>query len=291
MVKKFNNDGAKKFYLLLPYILITLVLVIVPLVLIFLRSFMSATDSVTGDHLPVKDNWNFLGKNTFEKIGLSLMVAVACTIFCLIIGYMFAYFLSLSKSLPLKILAISLITSPMWISMLVKIVGLKTLFDFINGSPNSTYGSIYTIIALTYINLPVFILTIYTYLNSIPKNLLQASKDLGKNSLQTFCFVVVPYTKNAIFSGMALVFLPSLTTAGVTQFVDNSNNGSTIGGDLMNQGLEATASEIALSRVASLSLVICLLILLLWTFFVLLPKTIKIIKNNKNKRGNSQCIV
>lgn len=286
MVNKFSAPAStKKFLLLLPYILITIVLVVIPLILIFLRSFTSAVDSVTGEKLPVADNWNFIGRTTFEKIGISLLNALATTAFCLVIGYLFAYFLALSKSLPLKILAISLITSPMWISMLVKLVGLKTLFDFINGAPNSTYGSIYTIIALTYINLPVFILTIYTFINSIPKNLLQASKDLGKNSVQTFFYVVVPYTKTAIFSGLSLVFLPSLTTAGVAQFVDNSNYGGTIGGDLLNQGLEASASQIALSRVASLSLVICLLILIIWVTVVLIPKTIKIIKAKKIKEG------
>lgn len=281
MVTKFNRSSGKKFLLLLPYILITIVFVIIPLFFIFLKSVTSAKDSVTGEQLPVTDNWNFIGASIFEKIGLSIGVALCTTLFCVLIGYLFAYFLSLSKNLSLKIVAIALITSPMWISMLVKLVGLKTLFDFINGSPNSTFGAIYTIIALTYINLPIFILTIYTFINSIPKNLLQASKDLGKNCFQTFFYVIIPYTKNAIFSGIALVFLPALTNAGVSQFMDNSNDGSLIGNDLLNQGLEASSSEIALARVSALSLVICLLILILWSSFVLIPKAIKYYKHNK----------
>lgn len=285
MVKKFNVSSTNKFLLLLPYFLITLLFVVIPLVLILIKSFTPATDSITNEKLPISDNWNFIGQSTFEKIGLSLGIAIASTLSCLVIGYLFAYFLSLSKKLSWKIVAISLITSPMWISMLIKLVGLKTLFDFINGAPNSTYGSIYTIIALTYINLPIFIITIYSFINSIPKNLLQASKDLGKTNVQTFFYVIVPYTKNAIFSGLTLVFLPSLTTAGVTQFVNNSNDGVIIGGDLLNQGLEASTSEIALARVSSLSLVICLLILILWTVFVLIPKAVKHHKANKGVKN------
>lgn len=281
MTKLISKNSWGNILKLLPYLIITLVFVVIPLVLIFQKSFTPTTDSITGQTIPVEDNWNFIGLNIFEKIGLSIGIAIACTALCAIVGYVFAYFLSLSQKTYLKIIAIALITSPMWISMMIKLVGLKTLFDFINGAPNSTYGHIYTILALSYINLPVFILTIYAFLNSIPKNLLQASKDLGKSALQTFFHVIIPYTKNAIFSGLALVFFPSLTSAGVAQFVNNSNDGATIGGDILNQGLEGSTSQIALARVSSVSLVMCLIIILIWSFSVLIPRAIKAHKKNK----------
>lgn len=273
----FNVDknNISKFLLLLPYFLITLLLIVIPLIIIFIKPFQPTTDTIDGSKIPVSDNWSFLGITVWEKIGLSLLVAIIVTSICVVLGYAFAYFLSLSKNVTSKIIAISLMTSPMWISFLIKLVGLKELFDTIAGSSNSTYGIIYTIIALIYVNLPIFILTIYTFLNTIPKNLLQASKDLGKNSFQTFFLVVLPYTKNAIISGATLVFLPTLTTAGVTQFMDNSNNGSLIGSIMLDKGLEATSSQIALARVATLSLIICLVILVLWTITFIIPKTVK----------------
>lgn len=279
----FNVDknNISKFLLLLPYFLITLLLIVIPLIIIFIKPFQPTTDTIDGSKIPVSDNWSFLGITVWEKIGLSLLVAIIVTSICVVLGYAFAYFLSLSKNVTSKIIAISLMTSPMWISFLIKLVGLKELFDTIAGSSNSTYGIIYTIIALIYVNLPIFILTIYTFLNTMPKNLLQASKDLGKNSFQTFFLVVLPYTKNAIISGATLVFLPTLTTAGVTQFMDNSNNGSLIGSIMLDKGLEATSSQIALARVATLSLIICLVILVLWTITFIIPKTVKHYRNNK----------
>lgn len=283
MLKKINKGLLNKSLLLSPYIILTILFVVVPIFFIITKSLSPTKDSVTSEILDVSNNWNFIDKTIFEKIGLSFGISIASTIICAIFGYLFAYFLSLSKNKSLKIIAVCLITSPMWISTLIKLVGLKTFFDLMNGSPNSTYGNIYTILALSYINFPIFILTIYTYINSIPKNLLQASKDLGKSSIKTFFCVVVPYTKNAIISGILLVFLPSLTNAGVTQFVNNSNDGSIIGNDLLNQGLESSSSQIALARVSSLSLLICLLILLLWSIFVLIPKAIKTYKKNKEK--------
>ncbi|MDE5553180.1 MAG: ABC transporter permease subunit [Malacoplasma sp.] len=283
---RINKNSLGKFTLLIPYIVITLLLIVIPLILIFIKPFQESIDSSTNSKIPISENWSFLGQTIWEKIGLSILVAVIVTFVCVVLGYAFAYFLSLSKGMISRIVAISLMTSPMWVSFLVKIVSLKEVFDFINNAPNSTYGMGYTIIVLIYVNLPIFILTIYTFLNTIPKNLLEASKDLGKNSVQTFIYVILPLTKNAIVSGIILVFLPALTTAGVTQFIDNSNNGDLIGSALLDQGLQATSSQIALARVASLSLVICLLVLITWSFLVLIPKTVKFIKKNKMKKEN-----
>lgn len=283
MFLKINSNIFKRAILLSPYVLITIVLVIIPLILVIIKSFVPSIDSTSNNSLQIKQNWNFLGSSIFQKIFLSIGTAVATTILCLIIGYLFAYFLSLTKKPALKIIAISLITSPLWISVLIKLVGIKTLFDFINQAPNSTFGTFYTILALTYINLPIFILTIYTHINLIPKNLLDASKDLGKNSIQTFFYVVIPYTKQAIISGLILVFLPSLTNAGVTQFVNNSNSGSLIGNDLLNQGLEGSSSQIALARVSSLSLVISSTVLVLWSIFLIIKFLFKF-KTKKIRR-------
>ncbi|RXY97063.1 ABC transporter permease subunit [Malacoplasma penetrans] len=279
MITKFgisiNKSSSSKFFLLLPYFLITLLLIVIPLIIVFIKPFQPTNDAIDGSQIPVSDNWSFLTATVWGKIGMSILVAIIVTAVCVVFGYAFAYFLSLSKSMTSKIVSISLMTSPMWISFLIKLVGLKELFDTLAGTTNSTYGMIYTIIALIYVNLPIFILTIYTFLNTIPKNLLQASKDLGKNSFQTFFLVILPYTKNAVISGATLVFLPTLTTAGVTQFMDNSNSGSLIGSIMLDKGLEATSSQIALARVATLSLIICLVILVLWTVAFLIPKTIK----------------
>lgn len=286
--KKFrvNKSALGRFALIIPYIIVTLLLIVIPLILIFIRPFIQSVDEATGNPIPVSENWSFLGQTLWQKIGLSFFVAIVVTLICAILGYAFAYFLSLSKNLFARILAISLMTSPMWVSFLIKIVSMKEVFDFINDAPNSTYGIGYTIIALVYVSLPIFILTIYTFLNTIPKNLLEASKDLGKNSFQTFIYVVLPLTKNAIISGITLVFLPALTTAGVTQFMDNSNNGDLIGSALLDQGLQATSSQIALARVSSLSLVICLLVLVVWSVLVLIPRAVRFVRKNRMKKEN-----
>lgn len=270
MNKLFIFKSKKKdIVLLLPFILLTFLFIIIPMIMIFIRSL---TPTVSGS---INENWNFIDYHVWEKIFLTLGIAIITTIICLIVGYMFAYFLSLSKKKIYKILSISLITSPIWMSMLMKLVGLKTLFDAMNGSPNSTYGNIYTIIALVYINLPLFILTIYNFLDSVPKNLVDASKDLGKNVFQTFFFIIVPYTKNAIISGLSLVFFSSFTAAGVSKFVNNSNNGDLIGGEILDQGQMAPISEIAMARVSALALILSVFMLSLYLTTLVIKKLYK----------------
>lgn len=289
MNNKFISTIKKnnKFWMFIPYFLISIILILIPLIIVVIRAFTPAVVS-SGDgsvSLPVSENWNFIDYTVFEKILLSIGIAFVTSLLCLVIGYPFAYFLSLNKNKCLKILTVSIVISPIWMSFLIKLVSLKTLFDLMNGSPNSTYGNVYSIIALVYINLPIFILTIYTYINSIPKNLLDASKDLGKNSLQTFFFVIVPYTKNAIMSGLTLVFLPSITVAGVSKFMNNSNDGELVGDIIVGQGQSALVSNIALSRVSALCIVLCAAILILFAIFLVIRKVLKVQKSKRDNGG------
>ncbi|GHU32274.1 hypothetical protein FACS1894166_05260 [Bacilli bacterium] len=115
-------------------------------------------------------------------------------------------------------------------------------------------------IGLIYLYLPFMIMPIYSVLNDMPKNLVYASYDLGYGPFRTFLKVVVPYTKTALISGITLVFLPSLTTVAVPQFLNN-NNGSMIGDLIVDQGQSGLTSDIALARASTLSLVLSLLML------------------------------
>lgn len=243
--------------LMLPYIIILLVFVVVPLILILVKS-LSPTSSGS-----MKLNWDFINGFIWWKIFQSFYIAVLATIICIGLAYPFAYFLSFSvRSKTVRGIIILLVTAPIWMSFLVKLVGLKTLFDSIAGYQNSTYGDIFTIIGLVYVYLPFMILPIYNTLSDMPKNLIFASKDLGRGNMSTFFHVVIPYTKGALASGITLVFLPSLTTVAVPQFLNASSSGSMIGDIIMQEGELAQTSDLALARASSLSLLISAILLL-----------------------------
>jgi spermidine/putrescine transport system permease protein len=57
-----------------------------------------------------------------------------------------------------------------------------------------------------------------------------------------------------------LVFLPSVTTVAVPQFLNNSSDGSLIGDIIVNEGAIAQTSEVALARVSALSMILLLVL-------------------------------
>lgn len=259
--------------LLLPYFLILVLFVGLPTLLIIIKS-LSPTSAG-----PMNLNWSFINDFIWMKILQSFLIAIITTFICILISYPFAYFLSFSiRSKAFKTLIVLLITAPIWMSFLIKIVGLKTFFDCINGFQNSTYGNIWTIIGLIYVYLPFMVLPIYNTLQDMPKNLIFASKDLGRNNFSTFIHVVLPYTKAALMSGVTLVFLPAITTVAVPQFMNASTSGSMIGDIIMEEGSLAQTSDISLARASALSLLIALLILMVFVIYLIIKLVTRKIK-------------
>ena len=272
-----KSSFLQKLLLCLPYLLLAIIFVITPTVLMLVRSFTSTSSG------PMYLNWSYLSGFVWWKILQSLYIAVASTILCIIIAYPFAYFMSFNtRSKLAKSIVVLLVTAPIWMSFLVKIVGLKTVFDTINGYENSTYGDIFTIIGLVYIYLPFMILPIFNVMNDMPKNLIFASKDLGRGSAATFFNVVLPYTKTALSSGITLVFLPALTTVAVPQFLNSNTSGSMIGDIIMEEGTMGQTSDISLARASTLSLVISLILLTTCGVYFSVQK---IMKMSAEKRG------
>ncbi|MBP5257029.1 MAG: ABC transporter permease [Mycoplasma sp.] len=275
--KKFSfTSSYRNFLLILPYILIVLVFIVIPILLIFIKSL---TPTNSGN---ISQNWNFVDVFIWKKILKSFIIAIITTVVSILIAYPFSYFLAFNfKGKITKTLAVLFITAPTWSSFLVKIIGVKTLFDFINGYQNSTSGDIYTIIGLVYLYIPFMILPIYNVLKDMPKNLIYASKDLGWSEWSTFVNVVIPYTKTALISGITLVFLPCLTIVSVPQFLNSSSSGSLIGDILMEEGLLAQTSDISLARASTLALIIFLFLVVGLLIYWLTKKISRLILKKK----------
>lgn len=275
--KKFSfTSSYRNFLLILPYILIVLVFIVIPILLIFIKSL---TPTNSGN---ISQNWNFVDVFIWKKILKSFIIAIITTVVSILIAYPFSYFLAFNfKGKITKTLAVLFITAPTWSSFLVKIIGVKTLFDFINGYQNSTSGDIYTIIGLVYLYIPFMILPIYNVLKDMPKNLIYASKDLGWSEWSTFVNVVIPYTKTALISGITLVFLPCLTIVSVPQFLNSSSSGFLIGDILMEEGLLAQTSDISLARASTLALIIFLFLVVGLLIYWLTKKISRLILKKK----------
>lgn len=267
----------RRYALLIPFLLFSTIMVIIPLIFVLLITLIPTENSSVGD------NWNILTGDIWLKILNSLWISIVSTILCILIAYPFCYFLSQTKSKTVKKIIFLFATMPMWLGSLIILIALKSLLDKINGALNSTYGHLYTIIGIIYLYIPYMMIPLYNSLENMPKNLVFASKDLGRDSFVTFFRVVVPYTKQALIAGITLVLLPSISVVAVPKFLNNSPGNSLIGDIIMDQGMLASESNIALARACVLSVTVSMLMLVVYLLIVSLPKIYTRIVQFKSK--------
>ena len=144
------------------------------------------------------------------------------TIFCILLGYPTAYVIAkyFGKGQGKLILAITL---PTWINMLVRtyawigilsdggiLQSLLNLLGFKSTQLLYTEGAV--LLGMVYNFIPFMILQINTSLSKMDKSLLEASSDLGANRYQTFWKVTFPLSIPGVISGIALVFLPAVSS-------------------------------------------------------------------------------
>jgi spermidine/putrescine transport system permease protein len=195
-----------------PYLLLLLLLVLLPFFFIVLYAFLQKDQSKL--YLTLSNFASFLSEPTFlSAFGLSFLFALITTGVCLIVGYPVAYFIGRSKG-KIRNIMVMLITIPMWINMLLRILAWMQIFDIITALTGiKIIGTDFAVIfGMVYDFLPFMIVPIYTSIMKIDPALYEASKDLGANSVKTFFHVTLPLSTPGIISGITMVFLPSATS-------------------------------------------------------------------------------
>jgi spermidine/putrescine transport system permease protein len=153
----------------------------------------------------------------------SFYIAGLCTLFCILLGYPFAYILARKTSRWKELLLLFLII-PFWTSSLIRsyamVAILKTkgilntallALGIIHQPLQLLFTNTAVIIGLVYNLLPFMILPLYANLERFDDRLVEAAKDLGANRFTTFTRVILPMSLPGIISGSILVFLPAMT--------------------------------------------------------------------------------
>lgn len=266
MKKKKNAKLFRPTSFALPYIIITLVFVIVPLILILIYAFRGADGSFTIENF--KDV--FTDKSNLDQLLKTLEIAVVSTAICLAIAYPTAYILASSPFNKMAILSLLFII-PMWINFMLRIFALKSLFGMI-GLSNGFWPAV---IGIVYDFFPYMLLPIYTVLLNMDKSYVEASRDLGASNVKTFVKVTLPLSVPGIISGISMMFMPIFSSYAITKMLgagDTSVIGSKIANLFENQSYGDYGYGSALSFVL---LVIVILFMLLVNFLT-----------NKASKGN-----
>ncbi len=204
--RKIENKGT---LLGIPYYVILIGLIIIPLVLIFFYS-ITVYEGNMFYKLTLEHFQNFFKQGSFVRTMLdSIKIALITTAVCLLIGYPAAYLIS-KQSPKVQAILILAVTVPMWINLLILTTAWVQILDLINPKLLGTDFAI--IIGMVNIYLPFMILPIYSVLTRINPRLYEAAADLGANSFRTFMRVTLPLSIGGVLSGITMVLLPAATT-------------------------------------------------------------------------------
>jgi spermidine/putrescine transport system permease protein len=209
----------------LPPLIWVTVFLLIPYTLLLCYSFWSVSPSQTIIHSWTLDNYReLLRVNVYlQTLFRSMWIAARVTIFSLLLGYPLAYYLSFYAGAR-KDLFYQLVIIPLWVSYLVRayawktILGsdgvLNTLLQYVHLTKHPLefllYSPFAVVLTLTHIYTPFAVLPIYAALEHIPRNLVEASHDLGASPLQTFWRVIFPLSIPGVLAGATFAFVLSL---------------------------------------------------------------------------------
>ena len=216
---------AYKAAITLPPLVWVAAFLLVPYILLFFYSFWSVSPQAE-----IVRSWNLDNYRQLVHVDVyldtlfrSMGIALRVTIFALLLGYPLAYYLSFHAG-PRKDLLYQLVIIPLWVSYLVRayawktILGsdgvLNTLLQFLHLTSHPLafllYSPFAVVLTLTHIYTPFAFLPIYAALEHIPRNLVEASHDLGASPAQTFWRVILPLSLPGILAGATFAFVLSL---------------------------------------------------------------------------------
>ena len=274
-MKKIRNRAntiveQKETRLAYPYALWSVIFIVVPLLLIVYYSFTRKTDD--GGILFTLENYRQAFDPLFLKVFTrSFVLAGIATFLCVIIGYPVAYIISKAK-ISRRDSLILLFILPMWMNFLLRtyawiaILGknglLNSLLGFFGLTPNSIlYTSAAVLLGMIYNFLPYMVLPIYTSLQKLDEDLVNAARDLGANTVTAFRKVIFPLSIPGVMSGVTMVFMPCVTTFAISRLLGGGK--TMLVGDLIEQQF-TTVGDWNLG--SSISMVMMVIILISMAF-------------------------
>ncbi|WP_232697967.1 ABC transporter permease [Brevibacillus daliensis] len=180
----------------------------------------------------------------------SLIVAVATTLICLLLGYPLAYMITRVNP-KWQNAWLLIVMLPFWINFLVRSYawviilrsqGLVNTFLQSIGLIDQPLTLLYTpgavLLGMVYALLPFIILPIYVSLEQLDRKKLEAAYDLGASPLKAFWHVTLPLSMPGVISGSILVFVSSLGMFVVPDIMGGAKS-ALFGNIIQNQFLSA----------------------------------------------------
>ena len=197
----------------IPYFIFLVLFVVLPLILVIVYAFQDNEGGFTLANI----GKFFSDSDAISTFALSLEVAIENTLICILLGYPAAYILA-DKHLNRSAVTIVLFILPMWINALMRTLATTELFNVLG----FTLGKGTLLFGMVYDYLPFMIYPIYNILQKMDKSYGEAAEDLGATPFQVFTKVTLPLSMPGIMSGVMMVFMPTVSTFAIAEFLTNN---------------------------------------------------------------------
>lgn len=206
------------FGLALPSVLLVSVAIIAPLAVMLWISITLPDGSLSFDtyrRILTTPVYTRSVTTTFQVSGMTVLT-------CMLLGTPFALVMAAVGQRLASILML-VVMLPFWTALLVRTYALSVLLQR-NGLVNTFLVDIGlvaeplplinnffgTIVGMTHVMLPLFILPVYAAIKQIDPNVIRAAASLGASKFFTLRAVILPLAANGLFAGAVLVFVLSL---------------------------------------------------------------------------------
>ena len=216
-----KSNKAKRFftlqrkYLSIPYIVFLVLFILVPIGITMFYAFTyEYTNPDTGEKFIKASGEAFLNfftsKSKWNVLFVSLFIATATTLLCLLIGFPLAYFLA-DKKVNKNAVLVTLFIAPMWINFVLRTGATRDLLTWIgiNGGNHPYFA---TLVGMVQNYLPFVILPLYTTMTKLDKSQIEAARDLGANPTQVFFKNIIPQAVPGIVSACLMTFMPTMSS-------------------------------------------------------------------------------
>ena len=229
----------------IPYFIFLVIFVVLPLVLIVVYAFQGQNGGFTMENITKF----FTDGDALSTFAVSIEVAIENTLICLLLGYPAAYILA-NKDLNKSAVTVILFILPMWINALMRTLATAELFNVLGFS----LGKGTLLFGLVYDYLPFMIYPIYNVLLKMDNSYAEAAADLGATPVQVFGKVTLPLSMPGISSGILMVFMPTVSTFAISEFL--TNNKIKLFGTIIQENINSSMWNYG----AALSLIMLLII-------------------------------
>lgn len=200
------------------YVMIFTFLSIIPFFLLALSSLIDWDEKIF--------HFSFLSYKKFieEKVVIlnifrTLAYSLIATSIAVLISYPVAYFLTfISPRVNFNKNVVFLISFPIWINTVVRIISLEIFLGKIN--EQILIGSVWgVIISMVYLFFPYVTISIYNGMEGIDNVIIEASKDLGATGWTTFWRIVFPLSFWSAVAGVLMMLSGCMSTLLINRYI------------------------------------------------------------------------